>query len=524
MSYDLSFTGQIPAKSAVEEWARSASGWEWYDWGATYNCPHTGAELRLHVDEGTLSLTMSGNAAHVVGPELCRQVRAIVDRFGVEVSDPQMEGMGDGPLDEAKLLSGWTFYNGFATKSTHGLLGSPVGPHMAAAKLEQAVAWNRGKDALEQGDHWFVPGISYLATDAGPAETFVAWVGGQGSLPVVDALVTPMARVRWDALADALAGVELHDSPAPHYPVDAALAEKIDAVIAASPPPDGLPRSVSPSDIRTTEVVQPYLGSLFDSTDQEMLSSAAVLAHQTGDRKKAFGAARRLLELDPESHTAALVGAINGLYLAEYAEAARMAEAALRISPDDRTAQIVRCGVMTELGRYDEAVDAADRALAEERDAMVANMKGFALAGAGKDAEAKAAYEEALALIDAELAESPDEGDVVSRRAYALLGLGRAEEALTAAERALELVSDPFLTLQSIGRAHVMLGDFGAALEALERARREREVAPLASYWLAIAHARSDHRDDAKAALADAAISPHFRKQAELEPLLAALL
>jgi tetratricopeptide (TPR) repeat protein len=249
-----------------------------------------------------------------------------------------------------------------------------------------------------------------------------------------------------------------------------------------------------------------------------------MLAHQTNDRKKAFGCGRRLVELDPTSHTGAIVGAINGFYLAEFAEALKLVDAALAAHPGDRTAHIVRCGVLTDLGRYDEAIADADAALAGERDAMVVNMKAFALAAADRAAEAKANYEEALALIDAGLVESPDDGDVVSRRAYALVGLGRGEEALGAAERALELVDDSFLTLQSLGRAHLLVGKPEAAIEPLEKARAQREAAPLASYYLALAFARCDRREDARAALVDAARSPHFVAQAKREPLLAALL
>ena len=51
-----------------------------------------------------------------------------------------------------------------------------------------------------------------------------------------------------------------------------------------------------------------------------------------------------VLEVDPTSHTGAVIAAINGLYLAEYAEAARCAEAALAISPGARKRNTCQMG------------------------------------------------------------------------------------------------------------------------------------------------------------------------------------
>lgn len=538
MSYDLTLTKKPGTSSlthdAFDAWVKTTPHWETYGTGdGAYDDPSSGADFSVRVDgdapDLTLVLTMSGNANHVAGLDLVRAVRQLVDRFELQVNDPQMEGMGQGPLDEAKLLSGWNFYNGFATKTTHQLLGQAVPPHMPAAKLEATVAWNRARaaaeDAGETRDDWFVPRISYLRAEDGTAGSYVAWVGGQGYLPVVDVIVTPLGQLRWEAITEALDGAARAEAPAPNYRIDGATAAKLDAVIAASDKIPGLPDGINARSVRTTEVVQPYLGGILAATDAEALTSAAVLAHQTDDRKKAFAVARRLLEVDPDSHAGALVGAINGFYLAEYEEAMRCADAALRISPEDRTVHIVRCGLLTDLARYDEAIAEADQALADDpRDAMTVNMKAYALAAANRNDEAKAAYEEALSLIDAELAESPDEGDVVSRRAWALLGLERAADAELAATRALELVSDPFLTLQSLGRARILRGQYDAAVEALDQAIAAREAAPMASYYRALALAKSDRREAARAALASAVRAPHFRSLASQEPLLAALL
>lgn len=529
MSYDLTFIVRPekspPTVDALRAWFEARPHWSWSDEGATYNHEDTGTELQISVggEPLAMSFSMAGNAAHPVIFEAIDEVRAFVDAWELDVLDPQVEGkddIGQGPFHAERMRACWDYYNNHETKTRHLMMQRPIPPHIGAAKLERAFAWNRGRSALEEDDV-FVPAIWFAEGTEQVATTLVTWVGGAGLLPVVDSILHPLRRVPFAVLDAVLAGATRHEQPAPYYRIEGALAEAVDAAIVNASETLDMPVIVPPGVVRTTEVVTPYLvDGGFATADAESLGMAAQMAHATGDARRAFKTARRALELEPTSYFGAMLGAINGFYIGEFDEALFCADSLLRNRPGDKTAQIVRCGVLTDLARYDEAVAAADAALSRGPDAMVENMKGDALAAAGKTADANAAYERALVLIDAELKEDPNDGDAVSRRSYALIGLGRAKDALATARKALKLVSDPLLTLQTIGRAELALGKPKAAVAALEQIDRERRAVPLASFTLALAYAQLDRRSDAAAALTDARLSTHYRNRIAAEPLL----
>lgn len=530
MSYDLTFIVRPekspPSVDALRAWFEARPHWSWSDDGATYSHDDTGTELQISIGGEPLAMSfcMAGNAAHPVIFEAIDEVRAFVDAWELDVLDPQVEGkddIGQGPFHAERMRACWDFYNDHETKTRHLMMQRPIPPHVGAAKLERAFAWNRGRGALDEGDHLFVPKISFAEGPDNVATTFVAWVGGAGLLPVVDSILHPLRHVPFAVLDAALAGATRHEHPAPYYRIEGALAHAVDAAITAASETLEMPVIVPPGVVRTTEVLTPYLvDGGFATASAESLGMAAQMAHATGDARRAFKTARRALELEPTSYFGAMLGAINGFYIGEFEEALFCADALLRNRPGDKTAQIIRCGVLTDLARYDDAVAAADAALGRGPDAMVENMKGDALAAAGKTADANAAYERALVIIDAQLKEDASDGDVISRRAYALIGLGRAKEALATAKKALKLVSDPLLTLQTIGRAELALGKPKAAAAALEKIDRERRAVPLASFTLALAYAQLDRRSDAAAALTDARLSTHFRNRIAAEPLL----
>ena len=526
MSYDLTLfspkSTPIP-QDALRAFVEGRRYWEWSDGSASFDHPPSGGQFSLYItDDGSLSLSASGGAAHHFGPKLVSQVRALVDHFGLEVDDPQMEGMGRGPLDEDKLLAGFRFYLGFVTKSNHTLFGREIPPHGAAALLERVAAWNEALPGFEGDDSLFTPTIQYAVGDDGVVAPFVAWVDGPGRLPVVDSIVTPLRRVRFAVLEEVMARVPLVAEPAPHYLVDEELAPAVAAAIAAASETLPMPKVAPSHVVRTTEILEPYLHGL-DGLDADTLSQMAFMAHQSNDSERAFDTGSRAVKLDPTSVNAALIAGIHGTYLSRFDEALHCIDAALAVDPENDTANLVRGVILTDLARYDEALAALDRSIAADPSAMAINCKAFTLAAAGREAEAKAEYERALQLLDAELVENPEDGDTISRRAYALLGLGRAKEALAEGKRAKKLVGDPFLTLQSLGRAQVMLGAYKAAVAPLTEALKGRKSAPLASYYLALAQAQLDRPEKARAALVDARRSKHFAALAARDPLLAKL-
>jgi tetratricopeptide (TPR) repeat protein len=256
----------------------------------------------------------------------------------------------------------------------------------------------------------------------------------------------------------------------------------------------------------------------------DYLRELASVAHEAADHVTAFEVASRAFAMEPHL-TAALIGAVNGTYAARFAEALQLADRVHEMSPDDRNAHVIRAACLTDLARYDEAIAAADVALAMDHEPMVENMKAYALAAAGRDAEARAAYEHALGDLDAAMADASDaKADLHSRRAWSLLGLGRAKEALAAAKEALKLEKEAFLAMQSEGRALVALGKPKEALVVLERAIRSRHAAPMASFHAAEAYAALGDEAAAAQAIRAACASPHFERAARASPALAKLV
>lgn len=535
MSYDLSLNPEDasnpPSVDRVRAFLAGRPHWKAFESSFSYDNEDSGTSFRVHVRDvaapaeageepaAWMSLTMAGSAAHVAGIEICREVTALARELSLTLDDPQMEGMGKGPLDEAKLLAGWTFYNAFSIKVNCAFLNNPVPPHASKAKLEAAFRWNEGRGQLGRGGSTFVPKIMFARHDDGTVATCVAWAGVTGLLPEVDLVITPLGALRWADLDASLAKARVESEPAPHRIVDAKVAKAIGARMeqGCTPPP----RLVSASEVHTTEDLAPYLGGVDDLT-AEVLVSRAQMAQMSGDYPAAFESARAAFRKEPGNASAATLAALAGVYVAEFDEALPIVEALLETAPS-KTAHILHCAVLTDLARYRGAAAAARRALEHGPDPMVENMLGDALAHEGEAQEAAVAYKGALAKIEEQLEANPEDGDVVSRKAYALLGLGMHKEALKVAKRALSLVREPFLTLQSIGRAELALGQPKKAIAAIKKMDTSKRAAPLAAYVLALAYAQLGKLEEAAEALADARKSPHVRGLVAREPLLADL-
>lgn len=536
MSYDLSLhpedASNPPSVARVRDFLESRPHWKAFDESFVYNNEDSGTSFRVStsaapaepLEEGEeppawMSLTMAGSAAHVAGIEVCREVAALARELTLTIHDPQMEGMGKGALDEAKLLAGWTFYNAFAIKVNCAFLNNPVPPHASKAKLDAAFSWNENRDQLGRGESTFVPKIMFARRDDGTVATCVAWAGVTGLLPEVDLVITPLGALSWADLDASLAKARRESHPAPHRIVDAKVAKAIGARMeqGCNPPP----RLVSASEVHTTEDLAPYLGGV-DDLATDVLVSRAQMAHMSGDYPAAFESARAAFRKEPGNTSAATLAALTGVYIGEFEEALPIAEALLETAPS-KTAHIIHCAVLTDLASYERAAGAARRALEHGPDPMVENMLGDALAYEGETREAAVAYKAALAKIEEQLEANPEDGDVISRKAYALLGLGMHKEALKVAKRALALVREPFLTLQSIGRAELALGQPKKAITAIKKMDTSKRAAPLAAYTLALAYAQLGKLEEATEALADARKSAHVRSLIAREPLLADL-
>jgi tetratricopeptide (TPR) repeat protein len=177
------------------------------------------------------------------------------------------------------------------------------------------------------------------------------------------------------------------------------------------------------------------------------------------------------------------------------------------------------------LGRSARAISALQKSVKQEpTNAMWRNCLAWSLAAAGRTREATTHYRKALAQVELDLADEPDEASLWSRKAYALNGLGRFDEALAAAKEAIGIEADHTLALVNAGRAHLAAKQHEEARDMLERAVKSDPVLAEPKLWLAIARARCADAKGAKAMLAKIAVSPHLVALAKKEPSLAPLM
>ena len=97
-----------------------------------------------------------------------------------------------------------------------------------------------------------------------------------------------------------------------------------------------------------------------------------------------------------------------------------------------------------------------------------------ALELSGRNQEAQAHYESALALLEPAIVERPDDYRLYGSLGMALAGLGRKEEAIAAGIKATELMpieTDVYIgqtMVESLASTYTMLGEYDAALEQLD--------------------------------------------------------
>ncbi len=132
---------------------------------------------------------------HVFGLEAAIELTALVERFGLQVDDPQEDGMGRGAWSVEGFLRGWDLGNlaGHAAAAL-GLAGPAPrlgSDSLPRARLEAAWRWNHGRRRLqaELGDGIFVPPVHFIRHE-GLVRTLVGWGDAiPQAVPKVDLLL-----------------------------------------------------------------------------------------------------------------------------------------------------------------------------------------------------------------------------------------------------------------------------------------------------------------------------------------------
>jgi hypothetical protein len=216
MSYDLYFRAHaLPSADQVRAYFASRPHYEAREAEAWYENPTTGVYFSFGyatVDDGPLiAFNINYNRPSFFGLEAEPEVASFIAAFGLEVDDPQADGMGQGPYSREGFLRGWNAGNryGVSVTKTHG------GP---ATSLPEATntgiwRWNQMRESyldfvgsLEMLPT-FVPTVMLLAAEGEPTRVIRAVVWGQAMafmLPEVDRIIVPQEdkSMRWIPYAD----------------------------------------------------------------------------------------------------------------------------------------------------------------------------------------------------------------------------------------------------------------------------------------------------------------------------------
>ena len=205
MSYDLYFRGDADldaVRAYLTEHGHAIRGDD-----AVHENKATGVYWSFSLRGGRdylFAFSLNYYRPHVFGLEAERTITPLVERFGLAVSDPQIDGMDDRPYTPEEFLRGWNYGNRSAHRT---VMGSAEPPRtLPAARNAGIWRWNYAKDIafdeLARGvardvPPCFVPTIMTFAVNGEHAvTTCVVWDGGNPiAIPDVD-LVVAIAKER----------------------------------------------------------------------------------------------------------------------------------------------------------------------------------------------------------------------------------------------------------------------------------------------------------------------------------------
>jgi predicted O-linked N-acetylglucosamine transferase (SPINDLY family) len=196
----------------------------------------------------------------------------------------------------------------------------------------------------------------------------------------------------------------------------------------------------------------------------EALHLLGLLAVQARQPQAGVDLMRRSLAVDPDQPSALSNLAVALLDLKLPEESLKSAERALALKPDFTLALTVRGNALRALGREREALSSLRRAVAlNPGNAITLNNYGNCCMALGQHQEAIAAFQSALQV-------RPQDSIVAANLSVALLLVGQAQEALAPAEQAARSNPTQRASWLQLGRVQLERKDYGAALQAFERA------------------------------------------------------
>jgi hypothetical protein len=187
MSYDLHFQpeGELPTCDDVMAYFADRAWYTVESPAASYHNDDTGVYFSFEYctpDEGDLAdfppitFNMNYYRPHYFGLEAALELETFVRRFDLSVSDPQVDGMGDGPFTVEGFLRGWNSGNRVAYQAILSSNDLPAPLVYSTDALERIWKWNYARQAMQEqaGESMFVPKVMFRK-HRGRACSAVVW-------------------------------------------------------------------------------------------------------------------------------------------------------------------------------------------------------------------------------------------------------------------------------------------------------------------------------------------------------------
>jgi hypothetical protein len=191
MSYDLWFRTRDGSRldpQALTDYFQQRPNYQLSEQQAVYESDATGVYFIFDIGDpevedqpglAPLAFNLNYMRPHIFGLEAEPELRALCEQFGLLVSDPQIDGMGEGEFSAEKFLSGWNAGNemGYRAYLKEQLAEEVFS--LPTAQIEACWRWNMAKDALQEafGESLFVPKLFFFRHGNG-VKSAVVWPDG----------------------------------------------------------------------------------------------------------------------------------------------------------------------------------------------------------------------------------------------------------------------------------------------------------------------------------------------------------
>ena len=195
MSYDLYLQPRGGSLDQIRAHFQSRPNYNLTESEALYENQATGVYFSFWLKDESMAFNLNYFRPHVFALEAETELTALIERFELGISDPQSEGMGDGPYSPEGFLHGWNAGNRFAHRAFAQEMKPADLRTLPTRALFEVWNWNFLKPIYEdllcsiEMTVGFVPTIVLLETAREPGRviTAVIWADAMPiALPHVD--------------------------------------------------------------------------------------------------------------------------------------------------------------------------------------------------------------------------------------------------------------------------------------------------------------------------------------------------